>query len=114
MLIAGYVLSLCFVFFSAFNAQPRLGVVMMTLENCLSDIIHLFVVILPSMFAFTLSGIFIFGRYYESFCQVSTTFFATFRILMEGEWDWEALSDQAFFLSMFWIFSLIVMMVMVL
>lgn len=105
VLIAEYHLILMVRFFTAFNAQPRLGVVISTLELSLIDILHFIVVLLPTFFAYAISGCFIFGRRIEAFSTFDAAIGICFMMAMENEYDWPTLSEEHWTTAALWIWS---------
>mmetsp|Transcript_68872 Transcript_68872/g.211212 ORF Transcript_68872/g.211212 Transcript_68872/m.211212 type:complete len:801 (-) Transcript_68872:94-2496(-) len=102
LVVALYHLLLMFRFFVAFRAQPRLGVVINTLEACLIDIIHFFVILLPTFLAYAYAGIFVFGRRIEEFSNIRASIGLCFKIMTESEFDWPYLSEEHVLTSMIW------------
>jgi len=108
-----YHLLLMMRFFTAFDAQPRLGVVTKTLEVSLIDILHFLVIWVPTFVSFSVSGCFIFGKRVEEFSNIQISIGTCFKIFMESEYDWPVLSEDYFFTSFFWVFSFMLLLVMV-
>jgi len=99
-------------FFTAFKAQPKLGVVAGTLESSVIDIIHFLIVLLPTFVGYAISGCLIFGRRLGEFATVQSSIFACFKMLLEGEYDWPNLSEEHFYTSMIWVWSFMLLLVM--
>jgi len=112
LLVAEYHLLLMLYFFTAFEAQPRLGIVIHTLESSFIDILHFLLVLLPTFVAFAISGCFIFGRRIEEFATFDGAMGMCFKLLMEGEYDWPVLSEEHWFTSVLWTWSFVVLMVL--
>jgi len=110
--IAEYHLVLIFRFFTGFRVQPRLGVVVGTLEHCMVDIIHFFIVLLPTFMAFAVSGFFIFGHRLEQFSTLNKAICICFKLIMEGEYDWQALSAQNYWTALIWTWSFMLLLVL--
>jgi hypothetical protein len=105
IIVAQYHLLLMVRFFVAFRAQPRLGVVVNTLEACLIDILHFMVILVPTFAAYAISGCFIFGRRLEEFSNISAAVGFCFKILTETEYDWPAMAEEHFWTTVMWIWS---------
>jgi hypothetical protein len=112
LILADYHLCLMFRFFSAFQAQPRLGVVTSTLEASVVDIAHFLVVLLPTFMAFSITGSFIFGRRMREFATFNEAIGICFKMIMEGEYDWNNLSKEHFWTAALWTWSFMLIMVM--
>eukprot|EP00929_Paragymnodinium_shiwhaense_P036927 TRINITY_DN19742_c0_g2_i1.p1 TRINITY_DN19742_c0_g2~~TRINITY_DN19742_c0_g2_i1.p1 ORF type:complete len:803 (+),score=194.52 TRINITY_DN19742_c0_g2_i1:133-2541(+) len=110
--VAEYHLVLIFRFFTGFRVQPRLGVVVGTLEHCTVDIIHFFIVLIPTFMAFAVSGTFIFGHRMESFSTFSKSVGECFKMIMEGEYDWQTLSAQDWWTALLWTWSFMLLLVL--
>lgn len=102
ILQAEYHLILMFRFFTAFAAQPRLGVVTSTLEASVVDIVHFLIVLLPTFVAYSISGVFLFGRRMKEFSTFSSAIGVCFKMAMEGEYDWEQLSVEHYYTALIW------------
>jgi len=105
LFVAQYHLLLMVRFFVAFRAQPRLGVVVNTLEACMLDILHFMVILIPTFAAYAISGCFIFGRRLEEFSNIAAAMGFCFKILTETEYDWPALAEEHFWTTVMWIWS---------
>jgi len=112
LLIADYHLILMLSFFAAFQAQPRLGVVIGTLESSFVDILHFLLVLMPTFMAFAVSGQFIFGRRIEEFSTLHGAVGICVKLLMEGEYDWVLLSEEFWWTSVLWTWSFMTLMVL--
>lgn len=112
ILIAEYHLVLMFRFFTAFHAQPRLGVVTSTLEASVIDIIHFLVVLLPTFMAYAISGCFIFGRRMQEFSTFDAAIGVCFKMAMEGEYDWDQLSEEHYWTAAFWVWTFMLLLVL--
>jgi len=106
--IAQYHLLLMMRFFVAFRAQPRLGVVVNTLEACMLDILHFLVILGPSGVAYAISGCFIFGKRLEEFSDIKSAIGYCFKIMTESNYDWPALSEEHFWTSALWVWSFMI------
>jgi len=106
--IAQYHLLLMMRFFVSFRSQPRLGIVIQTLEVCLLDIIHFLVILVPVYAAYAISGCFIYGRRIEEFATIQGSMGICFKFLMETEFDWPLLAEEHFWTSAMWTWSFMV------
>jgi len=111
-MIGQYHLVLMLRFFTAFKAQPRLGVVVGTLENCFVDVIHFLVVLLPTFCAYAVAGCFIFGRRMEEFSSYQRALGECFKMLTEGEYDWPALAAEHYWTAAFWTWTFMLLLVL--
>jgi hypothetical protein len=112
ILQAEYHLILMFRFFTAFAAQPRLGVVTSTLEHCIVDIIHFLIVLLPTFMAYAISGVFVFGRRLEEFSTFDAAIGICFKMAMEGEYDWDLLSKRDYWTAALWTWTFMILLVL--
>jgi len=82
--------------FKAFQAQPRLATVAMTLYNSAGDLAHFGMVFLAAFFSFVFTAIALFGRELVEFAQFDRATMSLFRLLM-GDFDYEAMqaNDRA-------------------
>jgi len=111
-LIAEYHLVLLFSFFTNFRAQPRLGIVTGTLESSILDIVHFLLVLVPTFMAYAISGCFIFGRRMAEFSTITSAMGTCVRMLMEGEYDWPALSEEHPMTAGIWVWSFMLLLVL--
>lgn len=112
IIIGEYHVVLMVRFFTAFHAQPRLAVVTSTLEKSFIDIIHFLLVLMPTFFAYAMSGCLLFGKRIEQFATIQGSVGVCFRILMEGEYDWPDLSEEHTWTSGFWVWTFMFLLVM--
>merc|ERR1711937_213870 len=98
-----------FRFFTAFHAQPRLGVVVSTLESSLIDIVHFMAVLIPTFMAYAISGMFVYGRRLKEFSAEQAAIGVCFKMAMEGEYDWPELSEDYYWTSGLWVWTFMVM-----
>lgn len=112
ILQAEYHLVLMFRFFTAFSAQPRLGVVTSALGDCLVDIIHFLIVLLPTFLAYAISGVFVFGRRMEEFATIDASIGICFKMAMEGEFDWDNLALRDYWTAALWTWTFMVLLVL--
>ena len=113
-LIAEYHLLLMFRFFTAFHAQPRLGVIPSTLESSLLDIVHFLIVLMPTFVTYAISGMFVFGRRMQEVSTISAAVGNCFKMAMEGEYDWSKLSEEFHWTCALWVSSFRLLFVLLL
>eukprot|EP00928_Gymnodinium_smaydae_P007524 TRINITY_DN1269_c0_g4_i1.p1 TRINITY_DN1269_c0_g4~~TRINITY_DN1269_c0_g4_i1.p1 ORF type:complete len:774 (-),score=78.00 TRINITY_DN1269_c0_g4_i1:368-2689(-) len=111
-IVAEYHLALMFRFFTAFAAQPRLGVVIGTLSKSLIDIFHFLIVLLPTFVAYAITGSLIYGRRLEEFSTFEKSIGTCFKMLLEGEFEWPQLSLEHFYTSLIWTWSFLLLLVL--
>lgn len=111
--VAQFHLALMMQFFVAFKAQPRLGVVVSTLEACIVDLFHFAVILIPTFTAYAISGCFIFGKRLDEFANIMSSMGFCFKILTETEYDWPSLSEEHFWTTGLWIWSFMIFLAMV-
>lgn len=113
VLLGMYHLLLMIRFFTAFHAQPRLGVVTSTLEVSLVDIVHFLIVVLPTFMAYAISGCFIFGRRIEDFATFESAIGVCFKVFMESEYDWPDLTEEHYWTAAVWTWSFMFLLVLI-
>ncbi|CAJ1404087.1 unnamed protein product [Effrenium voratum] len=110
-MVTGVYCLLCMVrFFTSFGAQPRLAVVTRTLEVSAFDIVHFLVVLAPTWLAYALAGCFIFGRRMEEFATLDSAVGFCFKLMIEGEYDWPYFSEENYYTCMFWVWTFMVLL----
>lgn len=107
-----YSIVLMFRLFVSFGSQPRLAVVLRTMKNVGTDFYHFLIVFTPTFFAYLISGSLMFGRKMESFATVMASFGTIFRMAMESEYDWDALSVEFFWAAAVWSWSFMILVVL--
>jgi len=112
VLMANYCLVLMFRFFISFAAQPRLSIVTRTLKAILPDLGHFLIVFLPTFLSYVISGNLLFGRRIEVFATVQASWATCFRIIMECEFDWDDLSMEYYWTTAIWVWSFIILLVL--
>mmetsp|Transcript_1768 Transcript_1768/g.6242 ORF Transcript_1768/g.6242 Transcript_1768/m.6242 type:complete len:854 (-) Transcript_1768:47-2608(-) len=100
--------------FKAFQAQPRLALVAMTLYNSAGDLAHFCIVFLAAFFSFVFTGIALFGQEVSDFAQFDRGVMTLFRMLM-GDFDYDAMQGNdrivaAAFVSLFQIAMFLIML----
>lgn len=110
-IVTGLYCLLCMVrFFTSFSAQPRLAVVTTTLEVSAFDIVHFLIVLAPTWLAYALAGCFIFGRRMEEFATLDASIGYCFKLMIEGEYDWPYYAEENYFTTMFWMWTFMVLL----
>jgi len=112
IIFAQYSVVLMFRFFISFGSQPRLAIVLRTMQNVLTDFYHFLIVFMPTFMAYVISGSLIFGRRIETFATIQSSFGACFRIAMESEYDWEDMSAEFFWAAALWSWSFLMLVVL--
>eukprot|EP00929_Paragymnodinium_shiwhaense_P035534 TRINITY_DN19165_c0_g1_i1.p1 TRINITY_DN19165_c0_g1~~TRINITY_DN19165_c0_g1_i1.p1 ORF type:complete len:879 (-),score=211.28 TRINITY_DN19165_c0_g1_i1:291-2927(-) len=108
-----YSLVLMIRFFIAFQAQPRLAVVINTLAATSVDLLHFFIVFLPTFLAYVISGNLIFGRRMQEFSTISASIGECFKIVIENEFDWVRLSEENYWTTLIWSWSFLLVVVII-
>mmetsp|Transcript_105572 Transcript_105572/g.281187 ORF Transcript_105572/g.281187 Transcript_105572/m.281187 type:complete len:373 (-) Transcript_105572:193-1311(-) len=107
-----FALVLMFRFFVNFGAQPRLRVVTNTLAVVLNDLFHFALVFVPVIFAYMFSGIVMFGRNFDTFTTLKAAMGASFRIMMESEYDWADWTEEYYWSTGLWAWTFMFMVVL--
>jgi len=100
--------------FKAFQAQPRLALVAMTLYNSAGDLAHFCIVFLAAFFSFVFTGIALFGQEISDFAQFDRGVMTLFRMLM-GDFNYDAMQANdrivaAAFVGLFQIAMFLIML----
>lgn len=107
-----YLVILMFRFFISFSSQPRLAIVVNTLRSTMTDFMHFLVVFAPTFLAYVISGNILFGRRLEEFCTIKASLASCLRIVFENEYDWDALSREHYVTTAIWVWSLLLLVVL--
>merc|ERR1712032_1162685 len=99
----------CFV---ALKWQPRLAVVTETLKASAVDLFHFAIVLIPTFLAFAIAGHEMFGRRMQGFATMEGAIAVCFKLAMESEFDWWGLSEEDFFTSMTWVWTFVLLVVL--
>jgi hypothetical protein len=78
--------------FVSLQFQPRLAVVIRTLIDSSSDMLHFMIIMLTTIVAFACAGIIMFGKRVQDFCTPWAALMTCFKIMMENEYKWTELS----------------------
>lgn len=112
VIYAQYAVGLMFRFFVSFGTQPRLAVVLNTMINVTTDLIHFIIILVPIFFTYVISGTLLFGRRVESFSTIQGAIGVCYRIIIESEYEWEAMSQEYYWAAAIWAWSYLMMVVM--
>lgn len=107
-----YLVILMFRFFISFSSQPRLAIVVNTLRSTMTDFMHFLVVFAPTFLAYVISGNILFGRRLEEFCTIKASLASCLRIVFENEYDWDSLSREHYVTTAIWVWSLLLLVVL--
>jgi len=107
-----FAIVLMYRFFINFGAQPRLRVVTRTLAVVINDLFHFGLVFIPVLLAYMVSGTIMFGRSFLSFATVKAALGTSFRIMMEGEYDWAGWTQDYYWYTGLWAWSFMFMVVL--
>jgi len=99
--------------FLALEAQPQLAVVLRTLRATSEDLGHFLIIIVPTFIAYAISGWCLFGRRVPEFSSILRAIGTCFKIAIESEYQWVELSAEDFLTSAIWIWSFILLIVLV-
>jgi len=112
VIFAQYSIVLMFRFFVSFGSQPRLAIVLRTMQNVLTDFYHFLIVFVPTFMAYVISGSLIFGRRIEAFATIQSSVGTCFRIGMESEYNWLDMSAEFFWAAALWAWSFLLLVVL--
>lgn len=108
-----YSFTLMLKFFKAFQANPRLNIVVMTMSDSAVDIVHFAIVFTTIFFVFSLMAHVVFGsKMLEYHTQVRAVFM-TWRVLL-GDFELEEMELVDFLLANVWFFVFQVLVMMIL
>merc|ERR1740121_3419640 len=74
---------------------------------------HFLVVFLPTFMAYVISGNLLFGRRIQDFSTIQASTGTCFRIVVENEFEWEQLSEEHFVTSAIWVWSFLIVVVLI-
>lgn len=95
----------------AFAAQPRLAIVTRTLYAAGQDLFHFTIVFMSVLSSFIVCAMVLFGPYVDEFATVSRAVTAVFRVAM-GDFDWDKMRIVGEGQAAVWLFSFIIIMVL--
>lgn len=99
--------------FLSLQWQPRLAVVTQTLAETAVDLFHFLLVLLPTWFAFAISGMMMFGRYLESFATIERAVATCFGIAVQSQWPWMDVSSENYLVAMTWSWTYLLLVVLI-
>lgn len=100
--------------FLVLEFQPRLAVVIATLKATSIDLAHFLIVFIPTFLAYAIAGMCIFGRRVDAFSSIDRAIGTCFKIAMESEYDWETLSAEDFMTTASWVWTFLLLIVLLL
>mmetsp|Transcript_58565 Transcript_58565/g.110195 ORF Transcript_58565/g.110195 Transcript_58565/m.110195 type:complete len:783 (+) Transcript_58565:142-2490(+) len=100
--------------FLVLEFQPRLAVVIATLKATSIDLAHFLIVFIPTFLAYAIAGMCIFGRRVDAFSSLDRAIGTCFKIAMESEYDWETLSAEDFMTTASWVWTFLLLIVLLL
>mmetsp|Transcript_83035 Transcript_83035/g.129709 ORF Transcript_83035/g.129709 Transcript_83035/m.129709 type:complete len:1179 (-) Transcript_83035:107-3643(-) len=108
-----YSFTLMLKFFKAFQANPRLNIVVMTMSDSAVDIIHFSIVFITIFFVFSLMAHVVFGAKMLNYSTPDRAIFNTFRVLL-GEFETDDMELISYWLTNIWflVFQVLVMMIL--
>lgn len=113
-LVANFHLFLILRFFMASSGQPRLAIVVNTMRTAAVDLLHLFIVFGIIFFAYVISGHILFGRRMDQFATLEGSIAFAIGIVLMKEFDFQTLTQQDFITSCIWVYTFVVLVVLVL
>lgn len=99
--------------FLSLQWQPRLAIITYTLQVSTVDLLHFLIVLVPTWFGFAIAGMIMFGRRMQAFSTPLTGFAMCLQLAMEGEYDWQGMSSEDWFITLLWVWIYMVLLVMV-
>eukprot|EP00435_Cladocopium_sp_Y103_P042572 s1172_g11.t2 len=99
--------------FLSLQWQPRLAIITYTLQVSTVDLLHFLIVLIPTWFGFAIAGMIMFGRRMQAFSTPLTGFAMCLQLAMEGEYDWQGMSSEDWFITLLWVWIYMVLLVMV-
>jgi len=99
--------------FLSLKYQPRLAIITSTLQVSTVDLLHFLIVLVPTWFGFAIAGMIMFGRRMQAFSTPLTGFAMCLQLAMEGEYDWQGMSSEDWFITLLWVWIYMVLLVMV-
>jgi len=108
-----YSFTLMLKFFKAFRANPRLNIVIMTIQVAAIDIIHFFIVFITIFLVFSMMAAIVFGPKIKEFHTQIRAFFYCWRILL-GDFDVEEMEQVDYKFANLWFLGFQIMVMMIL
>merc|ERR1712226_1331518 len=91
--------------FVSLQFQPRLAVVIKTLQETSSDMFHFMIILISTVVAFALSGFVLYGKSLQDFSTPWAGIMTCFKIMMENEFKWMELSQDDILPAILWTLS---------
>ncbi|CAJ1372839.1 unnamed protein product [Effrenium voratum] len=99
--------------FLSLQWQPRLAIITSTLKVSTVDLLHFLIVLIPTWCGFAIAGMIMFGRRMQAFSTPLSGFAMCLQLAMEGEYDWQGMSSEDWFITLLWCWIYMVLLVMV-
>jgi len=99
--------------FKSFSAQPRLAIVTNTMIRASSDLIHFGIVFVCIFLCLVMNSVLFFGQDIEEFSTLPRAINACFRAMF-GEWDHETMEYVGLLKSRIWLWSFLLIIVLML
>lgn len=112
-LVANYHIFLILRFFVASRGQRRLAIVVKTFQHAAIDLVHLFAVVCLFFFAYVMAGHILFGSRMPRFATVEGALAYVIQIVLQKEFDFHKLSEENFWTAAVWVYSFVVLVVLV-
>ncbi|CAL1162213.1 unnamed protein product [Cladocopium goreaui] len=100
-------------FLAASKGQPRLALLVNTLEKAFQDIVHLFVVFLFIFSAFVIAGHILFGAKLKDFSTVQGSFAKSLEQVVSFKTDWDVITQQDWWTAAIWVWLMIIVVSLV-
>jgi len=113
ILISLFHVLLLFQFLVASKGQPRLALLVNTLEKAFQDIVHLFVVFLFIFSAFVIAGHILFGSKLKDFSTVQGAFAKSLEQVVSFKTDWDVITEQDWWTAAIWVWLMIIVVSLV-
>jgi len=111
--LGAYAMLLMFGFFRGFGIQPRLAMITKTMEACIVDLSHHFILMFIFWVGFAAGGCILFGRRLFQFSSIQASLSYTMTMIF-GSFEWDLLSQEFFWTGIVWFNSFAVIFYMLL
>jgi len=111
--VAFYHIALVFRILMASQGHPRLAIVVNTISQGFNDLVHLFIVFLIIFIAFVMMGFILFGNRMEPFSTIKGSLGYCMQIVLQREYDNQAITESDYGTSLIWIGSFVIIVVLV-
>lgn len=101
-------------FFLSTRGQPRLAVVLVTIQRASVDLFHLLIVFIVIFLGYVVSGHILFGRRLEEFATFEASFAMCLEIVIERQYQWDRFSDVDQWTVTLWTWTFLVLLILVL